>query len=238
MTIMSETEAEPEVAQAAAANPIASHFRHHRFFYLAALIAGLAWSLADVAVPTLRLFVGADTFYLTYLVFTASFLLHATPEDLRRKAAVEDEGRFFIVLITAFAVCFSLVSIFELLNQADKPDALRLVLSIGSAPLAWAVLHTIAAFHYAHRYYADADPGPKVIDAGGLKFPDCEEPAVWDFLYYSFVIGMTAQVSDVLVTSTSMRRVTLIHGVVSFFLNTVLIALAVNVAVALAQAAK
>ena len=115
---------------------------------------------------------------------------------------------------------------------------MRLVLSIASAPLAWAVLHVIAAFHYGHRYYADLDPGPAVLDARGLKFPDTEEPVVWDFLYYSFVIGMTAQVSDVQVTSLTMRKLTLVHGVISFFLNTVLIALAVNVAVALAQAAR
>ena len=162
--------------------------------------------------------------------------IHAGPDELRSRAAVDDEGTIFIAVTTIVAVCFSLISIFELLNQSDKPDALRLVLSIGSAPLAWAVLHTIAAFHYGHRYYADLDPGPKVVDAKGLKFPDAEEPTLWDFLYYSFVIGMTAQVSDVQVTRLSMRKVTLVHSVVSFFLNTVLIALAVNVAVALAQA--
>jgi uncharacterized membrane protein len=87
-------------------------------------------------------------------------------------------------------------------------------------------------------YYSDADPGPGRADVGGLSFPDSREPSVWDFLYYSFVIGMTAQVSDVQVTNTAMRRITLVHSVVSFFLNTVLIALAVNVAVALAQASR
>jgi uncharacterized membrane protein len=144
----------------------------------------------------------------------------------------------FIAGTTIAAVGFSLFSIFELLNQSDKPDAVRLVLSIGSAPLAWSVLHTVAAIHYAHMYYSDADPGPGRADVGGLCFPDSREPTVWDFLYYSFVIGMTAQVSDVQVTNTTMRKITLVHSVVSFFLNTVLIALAVNVAVALAQASR
>ena len=131
-----------------------------------------------------------------------------------------------------------MISLFELVNQADKPDALRLALSIASAPLAWSVLHIIAAFHYAHRYYADSDPGPAWVDAGGLTFPNTPEPGPSDFVYYSFVIGMTAQVSDVQVTSASMRRVTVLHGIVSFFLNTVLIALTVNVAVALAQSGR
>lgn len=217
-------------------NRAQQHLHHHRWFYTALGLAGLAWLLADVVAPRIRLFVAIDTFYLAYLLLIGFLVSHATPDELRRRAAVDDEGVLFIIGITIVAICFSLVSLFELLNQADQPDTLRLVLSIGSAPLAWAVLHTIAAFHYGHRYYADLDPGPEVTDAGGLKFPDTPEPAVWDFLYYSFVVGMTAQVSDVIVTSTSMRRLTLVHGVVSFFLNTVLIALAVNVAVALAQA--
>jgi uncharacterized membrane protein len=217
-------------------NRVEQHLHHHRWFYIALVLAGAAWLIADVVAPRTRLFVTIDTFYLSYLLLMGLLVSHATPGELRRRAAVDDEGIVFIAGITIVAVCFSLVSLFELLNQSGRTDTLRLVLSIASAPLAWAVLHTIAAFHYGHRYYADRDPGPNVVDAGGLKFPDTPEPAVWDFLYYSFVIGMTAQVSDVIVTSTTMRRMTLVHGVVSFFLNTVLIALAVNVAVALAQA--
>ncbi|HJW40244.1 MAG TPA: DUF1345 domain-containing protein [Rhizomicrobium sp.] len=214
------------------------HIQHHRWFYLAVLVAAGAWAVTSMVMPTLRLFVAGDAFYLSYLVLTASLVFRMSAPELRRRAATDDEGMILIGLITVLAVCFSLFSIFELLNQTDKPDILRLVLSIGSAPLAWFVLHTVAAHHYAHRYYADADPGPKVLDAGGLMFPDSKEPEMWDFLYYSFVIGMTAQVSDIQVTSTSMRKVTLIHSVISFFLNTVLIALAVNVAVALAQVAR
>ena len=217
-------------------NLVEQHLHHHRWFYTALILAGVAWSFADVFAPRLRLFAAFDTFYLTYLLLMGFFVFQASPDELRRRAAVDDEGVYFIAGITIVAVGFSLVSLFELLNGSDKPDTLRLVLSVGSAPLAWAVLHVIAAFHYGHRYYADLDPGPAVTDAGGLKFPDTPEPAVWDFLYYSFVVGMTAQVSDVVVTSTTMRRLTLVHGIVSFFLNTVLIALAVNVAVALVQA--
>ena len=72
-------------------------------------------------------------------------------------------------------------------------------------------------------------------DAGGLKFPGTDQPHAWDFMYYSFVIGMTAQVSDVMVLTTLIRQLTLAQAVISFFFNTVLIALAVNVAVVLGQ---
>ena len=71
-------------------------------------------------------------------------------------------------------------------------------------------------------------------DEKDLDFPGQGDPGAWDFLYYSFVVGMTAQVSDVQVTTTVMRRATLLHGVVSFFFNTVFIAMAVNAGVALA----
>jgi len=217
---------------------VVAHIRHHRWFYLSLLLAVAAWFLTDLIAPTLRLFVAFDVFYLSYLSLLVLLVFQATPEQLRRRAAEEDEGIFFISAITAVAVTYSLFSIFELLNEAERPNTLRLILSIGSAPLAWGVVHTIAAFHYAHRFYADVESGPGVADARGLKFPDCDEPYLWEFLYYSFVVGMTAQVSDVQVTSRSMRRVTLLHGIVSFFLNTVLIALAVNVAVAMAQASR
>ena len=96
----------------------------------------------------------------------------------------------------------------------------------------WAVLHTVMAFHYATIHYFD-DPDC-VGDEKDLLFPGNGDPGPWDFLYYSFVVGMTAQVSDVQVTTTEMRKATLFHGVVSFFFNTVFIAMAVNAAVALA----
>jgi uncharacterized membrane protein len=86
------------------------------------------------------------------------------------------------------------------------------------------------AFHYAHLFYT-AHPSPDLLDAGGLVFPETKEPGSREFLYYSFVIGMTAQVSDVQVANTPTRQTTLVHGVVSFYVNTVILALAVNVAV-------
>jgi uncharacterized membrane protein len=103
-------------------------------------------------------------------------------------------------------------------------------------PLGWFTLHTVAAFRYAHLYYTKrGGGGNEPGDAGGLAFPETREPGTWDFLYYAFVVGMTAQVSDVQVLSTSMRRLTLAHSVTSFFFNTVLLALAVNIAASYAQ---
>lgn len=184
-----------------------------------------------VAQP-IRLMVAGDGFFGVYLVSMAVLETRATPEDMRRRASFEDEGIILIVLITLTAISLSIGSIFALLNEPERPDTLRLALAIASVPLGWLTLHTIAAFHYAHLYYAKAmsSRGHRQ-DAGGLEFPDTSEPTGWDFLYYSFVVGMTAQVSDVQVLTTPMRRLTLAHGVVSFFYNTIILALAVNLAV-------
>ena len=101
-------------------------------------------------------------------------------------------------------------------------------MAVAGVPLGWLTLHTLAAFHYANLYYA---PRPGGREAGGLDFPGTKEPGPWDFLYFAFVIGMTAQVSDVAVRTAQMRRAALAHGVASFFYNTVILALAVNAAV-------
>jgi len=219
------------------------HVRHHGRFYLAA-IAGIAIWLAAWSLPwPLPSLAGGDTFFLTYLALMTRFALRTTPEDLRRRASVEDEGMPLIVALALAAIVFSLVAIFSLLNRDGTPEPAELSLAVASVPLGWLMLHTIAAFHYAHRFYATADDDPspptdatpRDRDAGGLNFPGEGDPGAWDFLYFSFVIGMTAQVSDVVVERSDLRVLVLVHGVASFFYNTVLLALAVNVAVTLAH---
>jgi uncharacterized membrane protein len=213
------------------------HFRRHRWFYVALCFGVLAFIVSHGQSKNLRIAVTGDTFYLVYLVLVGALVLNVPPARFRDWADDEDEGLFLIVIITLTAIAFSLASIFSLLNGGGRPDRPLLLLSLTSAPLAWFVLHTSASLHYAHFYYARLASEPTASgDSGGLSFPETEQPGPWDFLYYSFVVGMTAQVSDVQVTSTPMRRLTLVHGVASFIFNTVLIAMAVNVIVTLAQA--
>ena len=128
-------------------------------------------------------------------------------------------------------MALSLAAIFLLLRQVGAGDAGGGILAVASVPLGWLMLHTLAAFHYANLFYApEADAG----EAAGLEFPGTEEPGPWDFLYFAFVIGMTAQVSDVVVRTTAMRRTMLAHGIGAFFYNAVILALAVNAAIAYA----
>jgi uncharacterized membrane protein len=211
------------------------HTRHHGRFYLALAIGAGVFALMGVGAMPLRLAAAGDAFYGTYLVTTGVLASRATPELLRRRATYEDEGMILIGLITVAAIGLSVTALFSLMNAATPPDAITLILAVLSVLLGWATLHTVAAFHYAHLYYTRATHSRGSGDATGLSFPETREPAPWDFLYYAFVVGMTAQVSDVQVLTTMMRRLTLIHGVVSFLYNTMLLALAVNILVALTR---
>jgi uncharacterized membrane protein len=159
---------------------------------------------------------------------------HITPAYIRRRAVWDDEGVALIILLTLMGIGLSLGSIFSLLSEPGVPDTLHLFVHLLTIPLGWTTLHTIMAFHYAHLFYA-RHPAATAADAGGLAFPETQEPGAWDFLYYSFVVGMTAQVSDVQVVSTRLRKLTLVHGVASFFFNAVILALAVNVALSSAH---
>lgn len=211
----------------------AAFTRHVRFY--AALACGLAaWGLAAALGLEWPLLAAGDVFYLVFLGFCLAQIAGQKPADLRRRARSEDEGIGVVVLITLATMAFFVVAVFAALHRKENGLALApLLLAAAGALLGWFVLHTVMAFHYADIHYFD-DPDRKG-DKKDLAFPGNGDPGPWDFLYYSFVVGMTAQVSDVQVTTTAMRRATLLHGVISFFLNTVFIALAVNAGVSLAS---
>ncbi len=214
---------------------IAAHAHHHIRFYLAALFGVAVWFVTrEIADTSLRLALAGDGFFSAYLLTMIAFTVGVTPEHLRRRADIEDEGATLIVVITIAAISLSLGAIFEVLNRGTGMPVPLLVFSVASVPLGWLTLHVVSAFHYAHIYYGHVEAaGKKREDAGGLNFPRTKEPGALDFLYYSFVVGMTAQVSDVQVETTRLRTLTLVHSVVSFFYNTVLLALAVNVVVSM-----
>lgn len=205
------------------------HSRQHFRFYLALLAAVAIWLVAGRMAPDLDLVLAGDGFFACYLLGMIQLAITATPDSLRRRAGIEDEGILLIAAITLAAICFSLASLFLLLAEPGATDPLRLALAVAAVPLGWAVLHMIAAFHYAHRWYVGSRQAGDRRQAGGLTFAGTPEPCSADFLYHSFTIGMTAQVSDIQITSQAMRRLVLAHGLASFVFNTVLLALAVNV---------
>ena len=172
-----------------------------------------------------RLLVAWDIFAAFYLALAYAMMFRCDHSHIRRNAILQDDGRFLILLVTALGAFASIAAIvFEL--GASKRGASELTLAVATIVLSWAAVHTTFALHYAHDYYRGAKPG-------GLQFPsgDKNDPAdYWDFVYFSFVIGMTAQVSDVGITDKTIRRTATAHGIVSLVFNTALVALMVNIA--------
>jgi len=205
--------------------------RHGRFY--SALACGLLTVLvAHFSGFDAPLLAGGNVFYLVFLGLCLVMVARQKPNDLKRRAKTEDEGVVIVLLITLATMAYFCDAVFTALNRKHGLEIAPLVLSGVGAVTGWMTLHTVMAFHYADIHYFD---DPDVAgDEKDLAFPGKGDPGAWDFLYYSFVVGMTAQVSDVQVLTTVMRRATLLHGVVSFFFNTVFIAMAVNAGVALA----
>ena len=211
-----------------------AHLKHHQRFYAAFVLGLLTYAALDATGARYPLIAACDTFFGAYL-FLAALALGKTSEDLRIRASVEDEGMAVVFLIVLASLSVSCGSIIVILHQSHGTITVPLVLALATAPLGWFTLNVVAAFHYANLYYrmrTDRDAGESALPP--LVFPGNSEPAAWDFMYFSLVIGMTAQVSDVQVTDTKLRRATAGHSVVSFFFNTVLLAMAVNAVVTVA----
>src|SRR5690242_2590811 len=174
------------------------HLRHHWRFYTSLAIGCLLWLAVARLAPALRLVAAGDGFFVAYLLFAALLIARrSSPDHLRRRASSEDEGITVIVMITVLAIVISFYSIFAILDET-APGILHLGLAVAGVPLGWFTLHTVMAYHYAHLYYTGTKvEGDGRRDVGGLVFPGDKAPSALDFLYYSFVVGMTAQVSDV-----------------------------------------
>ena len=172
-----------------------------------------------------RILIAWDIFVGLYLLLVYTMVLRSGLTHIRRNAILQDEGRFLILLVTALGAFASIAAIVFELGDSHR-SASGLTLATITIVLSWAAVHTQFALHYAHEYYGGDKPG-------GLQFPSGdkrEDADYWDFVYFSFVIGMTAQVSDVGITDKTIRRTATVHGIISFVFNTALLALMVNIA--------
>jgi uncharacterized membrane protein len=207
-------------------------YRLHAKLVIAALIGMLvAAALHGIEMRgVVRALTGWDIGVAVYLALTYAMMWRTEVEAIRRRAAEQDEGVYFIHFLSVTATFASLAAVlFALIGSKQGGGATGVVLAVTTILLSWAFVHTIFTFHYAHEYYGERRDG--II--GGLTFPEDPNPDYRDFLYFSLVIGMTSQVSDVQVTSKVIRRLVAIHGVLSFFFNLVVLALTVNMIAAL-----
>ena len=207
----------------------------HWPFYLALMGSLISLPISIPLSASEAIEVAAILFFCIYLSITAFRVPKLTGSYLKANARDTSEPEPVIFLVTLAAAAVSLAALFLALNRAGGGRATELILAFASVALGWATVHTMAAFYYAHVYWlAGRREGGNDPAARGLSFPETDDPGGYDFLSFAFVVGMTAQTSDVAITTTAMRRVNLMHAIVSFFFNTVLVAAAVNAAVQLA----
>ncbi|MBE7177551.1 MAG: DUF1345 domain-containing protein [Mucilaginibacter polytrichastri] len=178
-----------------------------------------------------------DVFALVYIVLSGFVLFRRPVADIRRYARSDDGSRFFVSLMVVAASFGALAAVLLLLispeNNANN-QGLYLPVILSGMLLSWTLIHTTYTFHYAHLYYDDAEEG-RGEPAGGLDFPGENKPDYIDFAYFSFTIGCTFQVSDVTINRRHMRRVALVHSVISFALNAFVIALTINLVAGLTK---
>lgn len=166
-------------------------------------------------------------FALTILLLMWMSILIAHPRDLPKLSRIEDSSRVLILVFVLSAAIASLVAVASLLNAISDVNRIQYIfLAMLAVASSWTLVHTLFTLRYAHLFYGDTLTQAR--RPGGLSFPDDEEPDYLDFAYFSFVIGMTSQVSDVAITSKRIRRVALAHGVLSFLFNTIIIAMTVS----------
>ena len=174
-----------------------------------------------------------------YLALAGFMMMRANEQSLRRRAVMVDESRFVVLGLTIVAAAASVAAIVAQLGMVKEMHGLLRYLHVSLAAVtilsAWTFIHVIFAQHYAHEYFIERDSEKQLPEdmRGGLRFPGSIKPDFSDFVYFSFVIGVATQTADVEICSRPMRRVALAHGVVSFFFNTIVVALTINIAAGL-----
>ncbi|ESY10152.1 DUF1345 domain-containing protein [Mesorhizobium sp. C386A] len=180
--------------------------------------------------------IAADSFFVVFIALVIAKMPLLSGRYLSKNARELDLPVLGIFAITLGIVAMAIVLLFLLINHKDR-DPIELGFAMLSIPLGWFTIHAMAALHYAHVYWMDGDAidaeTKKKIPVGGLDFPGGKRPDGWDFLYFATVIGMTAQTADTAITTSHMRRVVLVHSILSFFFNAVIVAAVVNLAVSL-----
>lgn len=211
---------------------LARTLRHRPRLLASALVGVLVvWALPQV-LPTrdvTRWLIGWNAGAWTYLLLAGVMMARSSPERMRRRALTQDDGAAAILTLVVLAALAGLGAIVAELGVARDEQGLSRHLHIGLAALtvvsSWAFTQLMFALHYAHEFYLAQQRG----QAGGLLFPDTNQPGYLDFVYAAAIIGTSAQTADVSFNSASMRRVGLVHSVLAFLFNTTLLALTVNV---------
>lgn len=190
-------------------------------------LLSLAAPLALVMVWHEAVMAGFDIAAVAFLIASAP-LLRIDVGGMRRQAIANDANREMMLLLTAIVSLVILVAVGVAIGQrqGQGPGALVVALVLATLAIAWLFTNSVYALHYAHIFYMPTSGGE---DRGGLDFPRTKEPEYWDFLYFSFTLGMTFQTSDVDVTRRAVRKVVILHCLAGFVFNLGILAFTINV---------
>jgi uncharacterized membrane protein len=210
--------------------------RHRPRIYICAVVMVLVYLAIphDVRVAT-RALIAWNVGALLFVALIGWMMARSTEESIQAHAAIEDENQWVLLVVGTIAACAALAAIVAELGAVKDltgwNKGAHITLTAITIVSAWTFIHLLYTVHYAHEYYGDIydESGKAVEDRKGLRFPGEHDPTYGDFLYFAFVIGCASQTADVETVSPAMRRTTLAHGIVSFFFNTVILALTINI---------
>jgi uncharacterized membrane protein len=191
------------------------------------------FALTAVQPLATRIVMAWDIGIAVYLASTAELFFKSDHTNISRDAARQEEGEWSIFALVLLGAVMSFVAIFLFSNAAERKTHQDYYLGfvITTLVLSWLTINITFAYRYAHEYYSK-DRGSDTVERG-LEFPGEENPDYLDFVYFSFVLGMTFQVSDVNIQSKKLRRLATLQGLIGFLFNTVILALSVNIAASL-----
>ena len=206
---------------------------HHRLVWSAVSGAIAFLLLNGRVIPSTQWVAAWDAAGSFYMILAWITIIHANPSVVRQTARLQDSSRTILFILILLATSTSFIAVgFVLGPSKGLPEGERImhiVLSALAVICSWLLTHTVFALRYAHIFYGEEESGEMKRRTGGLEFPGTEAPDYLDLIYFSFVIGMTCQVSDVQVSGRRMRRYVLLHGLLSFAFNTIILALTVNI---------
>ncbi|MEH3045730.1 DUF1345 domain-containing protein [Sphingomonas adhaesiva] len=195
-----------------------------RFVLFMIVFAGATAALWHVAGRGRAIMGGFDLAAAIFLIAIAALFRRDTPEQMRRAAQANDANRALLLAISGAVSLVILLAVHDELK--GKNDTLAIVLVIATLALAWLFTNMVYALHYAHLFYS---PGENGKDEGGIDFPGTDTPDYWDFLYFSYTLGMTFQTSDVSISDTRIRRIVTGQCLAAFVFNLGVIAFSINV---------
>ncbi len=217
--------------------PVIRHFTARPRLMVSVLVGFAIGALLPSDLPlATRFLIAWNGAVVLYLALALAMMAGSDEPMMRQRAAIEDDGKLAVLALAILAALVSLVAIgVELLIIKDAADAARwprVALSAGTILTSWTFIHVIFTQHYAHEFYSErhADAAGHMVHTGGLAFPGDEPPAYIDFSYFSFTIGVANQTADISITSREMRKLALIHSVLSYLFNTTILALTINIA--------